>query len=52
MGKGNKRLLQAETSTPKVNYSDALKRVQETEDIDELIELSRCESDYVRLKTV
>jgi hypothetical protein len=57
MGKtkgGNKRLqLDEETSTkPKVNVKVLLEMVRDTECIEELIELSRCDDPTVRLKAV
>ena len=50
---GNKRLrVDEEDIVPKINYSEQLRMVNETECIEELIELSRCPDENVRLKAV
>eukprot|EP00352_Strombidinopsis_acuminata_P007829 CAMPEP_0176370588 /NCGR_PEP_ID=MMETSP0126-20121128/24097_1 /TAXON_ID=141414 ORGANISM="Strombidinopsis acuminatum, Strain SPMC142" /NCGR_SAMPLE_ID=MMETSP0126 /ASSEMBLY_ACC=CAM_ASM_000229 /LENGTH=95 /DNA_ID=CAMNT_0017729693 /DNA_START=28 /DNA_END=315 /DNA_ORIENTATION=- len=48
---GNSRLNKVDkTLSGKKNFSEEMHRVQNTEDIDELIELTRCEDENVRLK--
>jgi hypothetical protein len=51
---GNKRLCTTEEEpvhqTPKIDVHEKLRQIAATEDIDELIELTRCENEQVRLK--
>ena len=57
---GNRRLVSADSDDEtsqvvvpvlsKMEVSDKLRQIAETEDIDELLELSRCENEQVRLK--
>jgi hypothetical protein len=52
---GNRRLCSTEDEpeqpqTSKIDVHEKLRQIAATEDIDELIELTRCENEQVRLK--
>ena len=52
---GNKRLCTTEEEAeqqqaPKIDVHEKLRQIAATEDIDELIELTRCENEQVRLR--